>query len=289
MINIVCIKWGTKFSSAHVNILYRSVKNHLTQEHNFLCFTDNAIGLDPAIYAQPFWRDYAELGLNYRKLKLYSDEILSLLDYNILYLDLDTVITGTMLPFANLNQNTIWKSPSNGRLGFVYNTSFVRLVDNEFCSAWKKFKKNHQQLIHDSKIVDGWTGSDQAIISHLFGATSNHVDESDGIISLRDHAEICSADKLKRGTKIVSFYHNDKYGDMSDEALQEKHPWIVQHWLSYADEADLLILKNLKEGELVRESSNTIIKRPLKKQVFNRNYIRDKRLHKIRESRITKK
>lgn len=281
MINIVCIKWGTKFSSAHVNILYRSVKKHLTQEHNFVCFTDNAVGLDPAIDARPLWRDYVELGLNYRKLKLYSDEILSSLNYNILYLDLDTVITGTMLPFAKLNRNTIWKSPSIGRLGFVYNTSFVRLVDNEFCSAWEKFKKNHQQLIHDSKVVDGWTGSDQAIISHLFGSTSNHVDESDGIISLRDHAEICSADKLKRGTKIIGFYHNDKYGDMSDEALQEKHPWIVQHWLSYADEADLLILENFKK------QTPAIVKK--QSTVVNNREIRSIRLNRIRMRRLAKK
>ena len=270
MINIVCIKWGTKFSSAHVNVLYRSVKKHLKQEHNFVCFTDNATDLDPAIDARPLWNDFVDLGSNYRKLKLYSDEILSSLGYNILYLDLDTVITGTMLPFAKLTKNTIWKSPSIGKLGFVYNTSFVRLVDDEFCSAWDKFKKNPRQLIHDSKVVDGWTGSDQAVISHLFGSTSNHVDESDGIISLRDHPEICSAEKLKRGTKIISFYHNDKYGDMSDETLQEKYPWIVQHWLSYADERDLLILQDFREKKKVPKERKSRIKYLYKRRMIRK-------------------
>ena len=251
MINIVCIKWGTKFSSAHVNILYRSVKKHLKKEHNFVCFTDNTKGLDSNIDARPLWHDYVTLGLNYRKLKLYSEEILSSLDYNILYLDLDTVITGSILPFANLTGNTIWKSPSNGRLGFVYNTSLVRLVDDEFCEAWSLFKKNPQQLIYKSKTIDGWTGSDQAVISHLFGNTCNYVDESHGIISLRDHSEMCSVEKLKRGIKIIGFYHNDKYGDMSDEVLQEKYPWIVEHWLSYADESDLEVLEKFKEDRKI--------------------------------------
>lgn len=259
-LNIVCIKWGTKFTSAHVNILYRAVKAHMNGvEHNFVCFTDNSENLDKGIDSRPLWNDATNFKLNYRKLKLYSHEILESLNYNIIYLDLDTVITGSLLPFSNLEKNTLWKSISSGKRKFVYNTSFVRIVDDEFCSAWELFKENPEKLIHNSKVIDGWTGSDQAIISHLFGHTSQYVDESDGIISLRDHQEICSKPFLPNWVKMVSFYHNVKCGDMSNIHLIKKHPWLTEHWLSYADENDIKTLKSFKIAHKNLDSNNKII------------------------------
>ena len=45
--NVVCIKWGNKFGADYVNSLYRMVEKNLTIPHRFVCFTDNAEGIDP--------------------------------------------------------------------------------------------------------------------------------------------------------------------------------------------------------------------------------------------------
>ena len=40
--NILCVKWGTKYSSDYVNILYNMVlKNCNGQPFDFYCYTDN--------------------------------------------------------------------------------------------------------------------------------------------------------------------------------------------------------------------------------------------------------
>lgn len=256
MLNIVCIKWGNKFTSAHVNVLYRSVKHRLKDDHNFVCFTDNAKDLDPGIDVRPLWNDFATMKGNYRKLKLYSEEILSSLNYNVIFLDLDTIVSGTLLPFSRMKENTLWNCPSIGKNSYVYNTSFVRIVDDTFCRAWYEFKKNPANLIAQAK-AQCWTGTDQAIISYMFGGKTREVNEDDGIISFRDHQDICLCDKLPRKVRIVSFYHNSKYGDTSDPHLVEKYPWITEHWLSYCNDVDRLVLEKfqLKKSRDIDDSN----------------------------------
>ena len=52
--NVVCIKWGNKFGADYVNSLYRMVEKNLTIPHRFVCFTDNAEGIDPGVEIRPF-------------------------------------------------------------------------------------------------------------------------------------------------------------------------------------------------------------------------------------------
>lgn len=49
MINVLCLKHGDKYGPEYVNKLKNMITRHLTLPHNFVCFTDNALGLDPQI------------------------------------------------------------------------------------------------------------------------------------------------------------------------------------------------------------------------------------------------
>lgn len=53
-VNIVCLKWGTRYPASFTNILYASVKRHLHRPFRFVCFTDDPTGLTEGIDAQPF-------------------------------------------------------------------------------------------------------------------------------------------------------------------------------------------------------------------------------------------
>jgi hypothetical protein len=53
-VNVICIKWGTRYGPHYVNTLYRSVARNLTRPFIFHCCTDNPEGLDPAIRIIPF-------------------------------------------------------------------------------------------------------------------------------------------------------------------------------------------------------------------------------------------
>ena len=48
-LNVVCVKYGTKYGADYVNKLFWGVKKHLSLEHTFTCFTEDSQGLDPEI------------------------------------------------------------------------------------------------------------------------------------------------------------------------------------------------------------------------------------------------
>ena len=48
-VNIICMKWGEKYDSSYVNILYNMVERNLNRPFRFVCFTDNKSGLSSSI------------------------------------------------------------------------------------------------------------------------------------------------------------------------------------------------------------------------------------------------
>lgn len=92
MLQIVCIKAGPKFGPDYVNILFDMVRRNLAEGHEgvFTCFTDNPAGLDGGIAVRPL---PANLPGWWSKLALFRRGLFSPGD-RILFLDLDTVITG---------------------------------------------------------------------------------------------------------------------------------------------------------------------------------------------------
>ena len=56
MKNVLCIKWGNKFSAGYVNKLYSMVKRHLSLSHRFVCLTEDTTGLNSEIETKPLLR-----------------------------------------------------------------------------------------------------------------------------------------------------------------------------------------------------------------------------------------
>ena len=56
MKNILCVKWGNKFSAGYVNKLYSMVERHLTLPHRFVCLTEDPTGLNEEIETKPLLR-----------------------------------------------------------------------------------------------------------------------------------------------------------------------------------------------------------------------------------------
>ena len=97
---VICLKWGNApYTAEWVNRLYRGVVRHLSPPFNFVAFTDDTDGLDPAIEA----RDINALtfapelcGIWWKLAVLHPDAKLT---GTCLFLDLDTVITGSLDDF----------------------------------------------------------------------------------------------------------------------------------------------------------------------------------------------
>jgi len=99
-VNVICMKWGTKYGPEYVNRLYRGVTRHLSRPHRFVCFTDNAEGLEAEIEVRPL----PGLGLppgperGWLKLATFAPTLADL-EGVTLFLDVDVIVTGSLDAF----------------------------------------------------------------------------------------------------------------------------------------------------------------------------------------------
>lgn len=96
MLQVACVKVGSRYGADYVNKLYDMVSRNLQVGFpgQFVCFTDDARDLDPAIAVREVPKDLSDRGWM-AKLWLFSKEAFPD-GGRVLYFDLDTVITGPL-------------------------------------------------------------------------------------------------------------------------------------------------------------------------------------------------
>lgn len=110
-INVVCIKWGTKYPAYYVNRLYAGVARHLDRPFVFHCFTDDAAGIRPEVVTHPLPTEPFEADLvaamqragrkgAWRKISLFRPGLGGMTG-RMLGFDLDVVITGDLTPLVD--------------------------------------------------------------------------------------------------------------------------------------------------------------------------------------------
>lgn len=102
--HILCMKWGTKYGPEYVNRLYGMVRRHLAGNFHFVCLTDDAAGINPAVRCLPIPPLDLPAGAPERgwlKLTTFSPDLSEKhgLRGTALFLDLDVVITGALDDF----------------------------------------------------------------------------------------------------------------------------------------------------------------------------------------------
>lgn len=99
-VNVLCMKWGTKFGPVYVNRLHAMVRRNLARQHRFVCLTDDTQGLDQGIETLPLpdvgWTEGVDVH-GWRKVGLFS-ATLGDLTGQALFLDLDVVIVDALDP-----------------------------------------------------------------------------------------------------------------------------------------------------------------------------------------------
>ena len=178
MPTVVCMKWGTAFPAEYVNRLYRGVRRHAPAGTRFVCFTDDGINLDPGIEVRdiPAIR-FPPTGMRggpWRKLALWSRDLG--LSGDLLFLDLDVVVTGPLADFFSFEPGKLcvirnWTQKNDG----IGNSSVMRfpaagaphLVDDfERDAVALSFKHTNEQtyLTRESRLPTafwpkGWCAS----------------------------------------------------------------------------------------------------------------------------------
>jgi hypothetical protein len=179
-VNILCLKWGTRYPAHYVNRLYHSVKRNLTIPFLFHCCTEDPSGLDADIRIIPFPPDPDLPGRGWPdilvKLVLTADGFGGLRGPT-LFLDVDIIITGNMDCFFQYRpgENCIihnWVSPRKllfrkkphvgnssvfrfeaGNSGYIYET-FLR--EKARAADFKIFNTEQAFLTYAMKEVNWW-------------------------------------------------------------------------------------------------------------------------------------
>ena len=136
MINVVCLKWGDKYSSNYVNRLFFMVKKNITHDFNFFCLTDDSEGLVEEVKSI----DLPNLPLHgwWFKLYLFKKNCLGLENGSrLLFLDLDVIITGSLDPVISYSENALCISSDINE--FRYNSSVLCFKVGQFSFIWDSF------------------------------------------------------------------------------------------------------------------------------------------------------
>ena len=144
---IVSMKWGTKYGGDYVNKLYNMARRNCTLPFKFVCFTDDASGLDKNIDARPLppmdLPDGKERG--WRKLSIFQKN--SGLEGRVLFLDLDTVIVGNIDDFLTMDGKFIaikhWKPSETQSIG---ETGVFRFEAGAHPDLFEQFMANMDEV-----------------------------------------------------------------------------------------------------------------------------------------------
>lgn len=238
MVNVVTWLWTpekdyhAQYTPHHVNILYRMVRRHYKNLGNFICVTDciskGASPYHPSICLVPFLRDDLDSLKNpygpgtpscYRRLPAFSTHAYG---PRFVSLDLDCVVLDDLSPvFDRPEEFIIWRSFARQT---QYNGSMWMMDACVRSQVWEKFRENPQRAISRARAA-GFYGSDQAWINYILGPKEHCWGEHDGVYSFRRHLR--NENAPPKNARIVFF--EGRYSPW-DAQIQQKHPWILQHY-----------------------------------------------------------
>lgn len=145
---VVCLKYGDKYDSKYVNTLHKMVSRNLTVDYEFVCFTEDANGIDSNIRIEPLpWSSNIK-GWWYKP--FFFDPNLSI-QGTLLFLDLDLVVfenidklftyhPGKFCIIRDFNRTVIKNYQK-------FNSSIFRLDTGQHDYVYTDFIKNPRQVI----------------------------------------------------------------------------------------------------------------------------------------------
>jgi hypothetical protein len=229
--NVICLKYGDKYSAQYVNRLFNMVKRHTTGDVGFYCITENPVGLDDHIKVIPLPQNKSLQGWWYKPF-VFSKEFP--VQGKLLFLDLDIVIIAnidcffeyTPTKFCIIRDFTRAMNSSWNR----YNSSVFRLDSGTLPDVWEK-------LIRDTSVTKRLHGDQDWLFETIkenfafwpdewcqsYKWEIRNRNEIIGVGRQRNFATIQHEPKIKPETRILVFH-----GDPKPE--QVKDPIVVTNW-----------------------------------------------------------
>ncbi len=151
-LNVVCLKWGTKYSADYVNRLFHMVSRNLSRPFRFHCLTEDPDGLDRAIVPLALETSPDLAGWWY-KLSLFREEFFGL-SGPLLYLDLDVVIVDSVDFLADLPGDFL--IIRNWSRNLMWNSSVMRFTVGKYGHIWERFQSDSKSIMRDYNGDQEW-------------------------------------------------------------------------------------------------------------------------------------
>ena len=139
------MKWGSRYGSDFVNKLNSSIKRHTSKPTKLICFTDESNGIDADVIIKPLPNIKLPETISltpWRKLSVWQYPLYSL-EGDILFLDLDLVITGNLDRFFDYKPGYYCVIENWTQIGEnIGNTSCFRFPAGKYEFVFNQFQKN---------------------------------------------------------------------------------------------------------------------------------------------------
>lgn len=241
MINIVCLKWGTKYSSEDVNKLFFMVKNNLSIDFKFFCITDDSSQLDSDILPLPIYDNSLEGW--WHKLTILRKDLYDL-QGTVLFLDLDVVITGSLDEIVSFEAGHVIAATDYGKCKWgQINSSVLRFEVGQLDYVWQAFLLNKDWATQNMHGDQDWLGRlapqikqipNMWVVSfkkHCHSETKNHLGIWHKLIRkgwVKPQGEAI----IPTDAKIILFHGKPDPIDVvnSPYGRWRKAPWIASYW-----------------------------------------------------------
>ncbi len=241
-VNVICMKWGTKYGPEYVNVLKRMVSRNLSIPHRFVCFTDRTDGIDAGIECLPLpdcrVPNRPEIQA-WRKISLFTSPLGNLTGPT-LFLDLDVALTGSLDPFFSFEPGRFciihnWTHPDR-RVG---NSSVFRFEAGKYPTVFTEYNEDPDKVTREHR-------NEQIYVS-------DRIDALEGLIwwpddwckSFKKHClpkgflKMVVPSKLPEGTRVLVFHGNPnppeaatcwRYGPASKLKFMLPARWVAKYW-----------------------------------------------------------
>jgi hypothetical protein len=150
--SILCLKWGDKYGSEYVNRLYSMISRNTSRPFRLVCFTDDPSGIrqEVDVRMMPEFELPERMRFHpFRRMFIFQKE-LDGLEGNLLHLDLDLLITGSIDDFFDFRPELDfivaenWTQPGK-RIG---NMSVFRFRVGALTRVWERFHPDPMAMMN---------------------------------------------------------------------------------------------------------------------------------------------
>ena len=227
---VICLKWGDKYSPDYVNRLHSMVQRNLTLPYEFICFTENATGIDNNIRIEPLPK-LSTQGWWFKPYFLGND--LPIKDGQLLFFDLDVVIFNNIDKLFNYNQDKFCIirdfNRSFRRTWDRMNSSVFKMPIGKYHWLWEDFKNNTKRFTNKNRgdqdmmyrhITDHVFWPDEWIQSYKW-EMRNRSDLQ--LVNGKRNFKNTSDPIIHKDTSVAVFHGEPNPADCND-------PWVKSHW-----------------------------------------------------------